>query len=177
VRRGKGPNEKDPVRANLGFFIGLRNKVEHRYARHHGAMAVAVGRSPGLPPQLREELTAQLVSRPPWPPDCVPGFIRSFTEDVEKALQRSRSRLPAALRTFIADYDAGLEDSITSDSRYERRLRVLQDLTPKTDPDALAIKFTSFDDLTAEERRAVEGIGRQGFVAVREQRVAWSATD
>jgi hypothetical protein len=40
-----------------------------------------------------------------------------------------------------------------------------------------AIKFTSFDDLTAEERRAVEGIGRQGFVAVREQRVAWSATD
>jgi uncharacterized protein DUF3644 len=27
------PNEKEPVRANLGFFIGLRNKIEHRYAR------------------------------------------------------------------------------------------------------------------------------------------------
>jgi hypothetical protein len=24
----------DPVRANLEFFIGLRNKIEHRFARH-----------------------------------------------------------------------------------------------------------------------------------------------
>jgi hypothetical protein len=43
-------------------------------------------------------------------------------------LRRSRTQLPATLRTFISEYDAGLDESITSDSRYEFRLRVLQEL-------------------------------------------------
>ena len=166
------PSEKDPVRANLGFFIGLRNKVEHRYAGHQEALAAAVGgQSQAFLLNYEEELTAQFGVESSMATRLrFPVFIGSFTEDGEKALQRLRSRLPAALRTFIADYDAGLEDSITSDSRYELRLRVLQELAPKTDKDALAIQFTRFDDLTAEERRAVEGIGKKGFVVVREQK-------
>src|SRR4051812_24964420 len=35
----KWPSEKDPVRANLGFFSGFATKVEHRYGRHQGALA------------------------------------------------------------------------------------------------------------------------------------------
>jgi hypothetical protein len=34
--RKRWPDPRNPVRANLDFFIGLRNKVEHRFARDHG---------------------------------------------------------------------------------------------------------------------------------------------
>ena len=37
------PDEKDPVRANLVFFVRLRNKIEHRYARQQEALTAAVG--------------------------------------------------------------------------------------------------------------------------------------
>lgn len=166
------PNEKEPVRANLGFFIALRNKIEHRYSRHQRALTAAVGgQSQALLLNYEEELTTQfgvegsLATRLRFP-----VFIGSFTEEGEKALRRLRGQLPKALRTFLADYDAGIDDTITSDSRYEFRLRVLQELAPKSDPDALAIQFTRFDDLSDEERTAIEAIGRKGFVVVREQK-------
>jgi hypothetical protein len=37
------PNPNDPVRANLRFFIALRNKIEHRYTRSQEGLAVATG--------------------------------------------------------------------------------------------------------------------------------------
>jgi hypothetical protein len=40
------PDEKDPVRANLGFFIGLRDKIEHRYARQQDTLTAALGGQP-----------------------------------------------------------------------------------------------------------------------------------
>lgn len=61
-------------------------------------------------------------------------------------MRRLRASLPAALRTFISEYDAGLDESITRDPRYEFRLRIVQELAAK-DPDALAVQFTRYDDL------------------------------
>jgi HTH-like domain len=75
-------------------------------------------------------------------------------------LRRLRTQLPATLRTFISEYDAGLDESITSDSRYEFRLRVLQELAPK-DPDALAVQFTRYDDMDNEQRVIIEAIGKR----------------
>jgi len=50
----------------------------------------------------------------------------------------------------------------------ELRLRVLQELAPK-DPDALAIQYTRYNDLTDEERDTVEQLGRKGHVIIRER--------
>jgi hypothetical protein len=79
-----------------------------------------------------------------------------------------RKRLPASLRKFLAEYHAKLGSVVTDDPRYELRLRVLQELAPK-DPDALAIQFTRYDDLTDEERDTVEQLGRKGHVIIRER--------
>jgi hypothetical protein len=76
-------------------------------------------------------------------------------------LRRLRAQLPAPLRTFIAEYDASLSKSITLDPWYELRLRILQELAPK-DSDALAVQFTRYDELTDEQRAAVEAIGKKG---------------
>lgn len=61
-----------------------------------------------------------------------------------------------------------LDPVVTDDPRYELRLRVLQELAPK-DPNALAIQYTRDDDLTDEERVAVEQLGRKGNVIIKER--------
>lgn len=164
------PDGRDPVRANLGFFIGLRNKIEHRYARQQEALAAAVGgQAQAHLLNYEEELvgqfggTASLATRLRFP-----VFIGSFTHEGEQSLRRLRQQLPAALRNFIAGYEAGLTPATSSDPRYELRLRVLQELAPK-DPDAMAIQYTRYDDLTEEQRQTVEAIGTKGLVVVREQ--------
>ncbi|OLZ43137.1 hypothetical protein BS329_40315 [Amycolatopsis coloradensis] len=40
--RQRWPDKPAPVRANLEFFVTLRNKIEHRCAREQQALAVAV---------------------------------------------------------------------------------------------------------------------------------------
>ncbi|MGV9292648.1 DUF3644 domain-containing protein [Amycolatopsis sp. NPDC003676] len=169
--RHRWPDKAAPERANLEFFVALRNKIEHRYAREQQALAVSVsGQSQALLLNYEQELTGQfgtgssLATRLRFP-----VFVGSFTDEGERTLRRLRSRLPAPLRTFIADYDAGLDASVTQDPRYDFRLRVLQELAPK-DPDALAVQFTRYDDLTEEQRATVEAIGRRGYVVVREHK-------
>ncbi|MEW1960163.1 DUF3644 domain-containing protein [Kineococcus sp. NPDC059986] len=162
---------KDPVRANLTFFIGLRNKIEHRYARQQDALTAAVG---GLAQAFllnyEEELTGQFGARLSLATRLrFPIFVGSFTTEGEKTLRRLRKQLPAQLRTFIAAFTAGLDPETSNDPRYEFRLRVVQELAPK-DPDALAVQFTRLSDLTDEQRELVEQMGRQGAVIVREQR-------
>ena len=73
------------------------------------------------------------------------------------------------LRRFVAEYEAGLPTGVTDDQRYEFRLRVINELAPR-DPDALAMQYTRYDDLTEEQKEVVEQLGRKGFVVVREQR-------
>lgn len=165
------PSENNAVRANLSFFIGLRNKIEHRYARQQDVLGAAVGgQAQALLLNYEEEITAQfgvessLATRLRFP-----MFIGSFSDEGERSLRRLRAQLPPALRTFIAEYAADLDPTVTSDPRYEFRLRVLQELAPK-DPDALAVQFTRFDDMTDEQKAAVEAIGKKGYVVVRERK-------
>lgn len=163
-------DSRDPVRANLEFFIRLRNKVEHRFAREQQALSAAVsGHAQALFLNYEEELVTQfgvvssLATRLRFP-----VFVGSFTSEGEKALRQLRKRLPASLRTFLAGYHASLDTFVTDDPRYELRLRVLQELAPK-DPDALAIQFTRYDDLTDDERLVVQQLGRKGHVIIKER--------
>ena len=164
------PDANQPVRANLEFFIGLRNKVEHRFAREQQALAAAAsGQAQALLLNYEQELTDQFGNASSLATKLrFPVFIGSFTDEGEKALVRLRQRLPASVRAFIADYNAGLAPDVSADPRYELRLRVFQELA-KQDTDALAVQFTKYDDLTLEQRKLVEQLGRKGNVIVRER--------
>lgn len=168
--RERWPNEKDPVRANIDFFIRLRNRVEHRYAREQQAMAAAVsGHAQALLLNYETELTVQCGAASSMATRLrFPLFVGSFTTEGEQALRNLRKTLPASVRTFIANYDGGLDASVMDDPRYEFRLRVTQELAPK-DPDALAIQFTRYDDMTDEQKATVEQLGKKGAVVIKER--------
>ncbi|MFF0316957.1 DUF3644 domain-containing protein [Micromonospora sp. NPDC005252] len=162
----------DPIRKNVEFFIGLRNKIEHRYAgKADLSLAIALsGYAQALLLNYEEELagkfgeTVSLAAMLRFP-----LFVGSFTDAGETALRRLRKALPAPLRKFVVDYESGLTSDLVNDPRYEFRLRVTNELAPK-DPDSLAIQYTRYDDMTEEQKAVVEELGRKGFVVVREQK-------
>jgi hypothetical protein len=54
------PEESDPVRANMGLFIRLRNRLEHRHAHADAALMLNLsGHSHALLMNFEEELTSQ----------------------------------------------------------------------------------------------------------------------
>lgn len=120
----------EPVRANLDFFISLRNKIEHRYARRQEYLALALGgHSQALLLNYEEELTSQFGPRHSLATRLrFPVFIGTFTTEGEAAIRRLRSRLPKGLQRFIAHYHAGLASSTEQDRRFEFRMRVTLEL-------------------------------------------------
>ncbi|MBE5471748.1 DUF3644 domain-containing protein [Mycobacteroides abscessus] len=159
--------DQDPVRANIEFFIALRNKIEHRYTRFQQELAIAVGgRSQAFLLNFEEELTKQ------FGPDVslatvlrFPMFIGSFTAEGQSALERLHAKLPAGLRQFIVSSTAGLPDDVVADAKYDMRLRVYLELV-KNPASALPIKFIREDDMTDDQRKLLKDTG---LVIVREQ--------
>jgi len=83
-------------------------------------------------------------------------------------LRRLTNELPKDTRDFIARFEADLDPSITQDQRYEFRITLVPKLGPKGEADT-ALTFVRESELTPEEKRTLEGLGKSGRVVVREQ--------
>ena len=164
-------DDTDPTRKNIEFFISLRNRVEHRHSGSDGNLALAVGgHSQALLLNFEQELVDTFGSEHSLATVLrFPIFVGSFTTEGVDALRTLRSRLPADLRHFIAEFYDGLTDEVARDSRFDLRLRVVLEQV-KRDPEALAIQFTRWDDLTDEQKALVEELGKRGQTIVREQK-------
>lgn len=167
------PNPNDAVRKNLEFFVGLRNRIEHRHARQDANLALAVsGHAQALLLNFEEELTStfgrdySLATMLRFP-----IFIGTFTTEGTEALLKLRDRLPASLKRFIAEFHHGLPDEIAADARFELRLRVVLEQVQRGG-DVPAIQFTRWDDMTDEERDLVTQLGQRGQAIIREQKRA-----
>ncbi len=165
------PSDSDPVRANLSLFIKLRNRLEHRHANSDEALILNLaGHAHALLVNYENELTEQFGDTQSLALRLrLPIFVGAFTPQGEQALREHRKRLPADIRAFVTDYEAGLDESVVNSSRYEFRLRAMVELAPR-DPDAIAMQFTNYDDMTDEERAFAEELGRRGQVIVRDRK-------
>lgn len=163
--------EGGAVRSNLDFFIRLRNRFEHRHTPGDAALALAMaGHAHAHLVNFEEELTQSF--GPEWSMSAklrFPVFIGTFTEEGETALRRLRQQLPKDFQVFLSEYHAGLAPEIANDSHFEFRVRIALELAPRNNPHVTAVQFTRFDDMTHEQRNAVEEMGRTGQVIVREQ--------
>ncbi len=165
------PIDSDPVRANLSLFIKLRNRLEHRHAHADNALMLNLaGHAHALLVNYESELTDQFGENQSLALRLrLPIFVGTFTSEGEQALRRFRKTLPTDLRGFVTDYESGLADTVINDSRYEFRLRAMVELAPK-DPDAIAMQFTRYEDMTDGERAFAEELGRRGQVIVRDRK-------
>lgn len=168
------PADSNPVRANLTFFIKLRNKIEHR---HSGAeeilQSVVSGECHSLLLNYEEALVALAGSEQSLAHILrFPVFIGGFTDRGKADLLRMTKSLPSDLRTFLAEYDSSLDDAVTRDPKYCMRLTVL--LEKGNRKGDMPIQFFNMDDLTEEEREAAEKLAQRGMVIKQAKEVSVS---
>ena len=159
------PATNSAVRANVEFFILLRNKIEHRHTgADEGLMTIVNGECHAMLLNYEEFVTGfagtdySLAHRLHFP-----VFIGGFTDQGKKDLLRLTQGLPKDLRTFLTEYDADLDDSVSRDPRYCMRLTIL--LESGNRKGDLSLQFVNHEDLDEEERKVAEGIAREkGYV-------------
>lgn len=163
--------EGDPVRANLDFFIRLRNKIEHRHSGSEDSlMTVISGHCHSLLLNYEERRTTVFGTKSSLATALrFPVFIGGFTEHGKETIVKLTNSLPADFRTFLADFDGSLDDAVSRDSRYCLRLTVvLEKGNRKGD---LSIQFRSLDDLDESTREELEEEASKGFVITKHTQV------
>jgi hypothetical protein len=161
------PDDKSPVRANVEFFIKIRNKVEHRYEK---LLATALaGKTQAYVLNYEETLTSWFGAKEGLGDDLrFPVFVSSLTPDAVKALKATYRQLPKKLNNFIREHDASLPPEVAEDWRYDFRVLLLPQTGPKTEADAV-MRFVREDEMTPEQRQArdvVQNIVRNKLVPV-----------
>jgi hypothetical protein len=145
-------DDNDPVRRNVEFFIGLRNKIEHRYEQlladlvagktqahlmnYEDTLTTTFGATHGLADELR-----------------FPVFLSNLTPTAVDVLKRVHRRLPKRIVTYIREYDGALPDEVSGDWRYDFRVFLLPQSGPKTEADAV-MRFVREEDMTDEQKQA-----------------------
>ena len=99
------PSDEDPVRANVEFFVKVRNKIEHRYEQ---LLATALaGKTQAQVLNYEETLTAWFGAEEGLGDSLrFPVFVSSLTPDAVKALKATHRKLPKKLTSFIREHDA-----------------------------------------------------------------------
>jgi hypothetical protein len=161
------PDARNPVRANVEFFIKVRNKIEHRYEQR---LATALGgKTQAHVLNYEEALTSWFGADEGLGDDLrFPVFVSSLTPDAVNALKATHRKLPKKINDFIREHDASLPAEVAEDWRYDFRVLLLPQSGAKTGADAV-IRFVREDEMTPEQRQArdvVQNIVRNKLVPV-----------
>ncbi|MBC7630541.1 DUF3644 domain-containing protein [Aeromicrobium sp.] len=145
------PDDQDPVRANVELFIGLRNKIEHRFQEAFimetsaYAHALVLNFEAELVKRFSAEFSLGKQLR-------FPIFVQSLTPEGIKEQKALRRQLPLSARNYITKFEAKFDPSILEDERFIYRVMLTPVKGPKTDADT-AFTFVRMDELTAEDQR------------------------
>jgi hypothetical protein len=157
--------ESDPRRKNLEFFIGLRNRIEHRFDRNIAALVA--GKTQALVLNYESSLTGMFGASEGLASELrFPVFVSTVTQDAVEALKRIRRKIPKAVLDYVQDFDAALDPEVSSDQAYEFRVQLIPVTSAKTEAD-VAMSFVRLEDLDEELRRKV----REAQTIIREKQV------
>lgn len=157
--------DNDPIRANVEFFIGLRNRVEHRF--QDSVLVATAAEAHACIINFEAELVRRFSDRESLGSELkFPVFVQSLSPSRYEEQRNLRRALPATVSTFITEFQGGLADDVRSDERFAYRLLLLPMKGPKTEAD-LALNFVRQDELSDEELQAL--LGQQGSVIVAEK--------
>ena len=122
VQLALGTDEYRAVRANLDFFLGLRDQISHRYLP---ALDVAVaGEAQAMLLNFEELLVAQFGQEAALGDRlAVPLQLSGFRDAAAlRSLREAQANLPADVSGFLANHRAGVDDDILASPEYCLRI-------------------------------------------------------
>lgn len=155
----------DSRAANIIFFQGLRNQIEHR---HEAKIAELVaGRTQALVINYETTLVEYFGQDEALGTELrFPLFVSSITTDAVQALKRARAQIPRGVLDWVQDFDLSLEAGITADQRFDFRIYLIPHTGPKTAADA-AMTFVPADQFSPEQNAVIS----QAQTIIREKKV------
>lgn len=148
------PNPNHPVRRNVEFFVGIRDKIEHRYAddlepivagkcqslilNYERCLVEWFGQKEGIADKLR-----------------FPVFVSSLSQDAVDALKATYKRLPKRITSYVEEYDDSVAEDVRADQRYDFRVLLIPQTGPKSEAD-VAMRFVRLEDLPKDQQEKFE---------------------
>lgn len=163
------PDSSDPVRRNVEFFIGLRNKVEHRLtsAARSALRAVVAAKAQSYLRNFERLLSTEFGSGESLAGDLhLPLFLSSLDDAAIQAVKDIRKALPKGVASYIADFDASVDEAVSKSDAYEFKMYLI----PKTGSAAAsdtALEFVNVKNLTEEQRETLD----KALVIIRDRQV------
>src|SRR5579883_707186 len=116
------PNVQDPIRRNIEFFIGLRERIEHKLTPRQlrSLETVVSGKALAYLRDFDAYLVREFGERQSLGSSLrFPVFLSSLARDAPEMLQDSYRRVPAAARKFIERFDAETVEDVRLDPAYD----------------------------------------------------------
>lgn len=163
--------DNDPIRQNVAFFMGIRDKIEHRF--ENALSPMIAGKCQAYVLNYEETLVHRFGKRHGLAHQLrFPIFLSTLTEDAVSVLKQTYQRLPKRLTRYVEAFDQGLPDEVRDDPRYEFRITLLPQTGPASKSD-VAMRFVRWDDLTEEQRAKLNRMQ----TIIREKRIPVAAKD
>lgn len=149
-------DENDPRKANLSFFTGLRNIIEHRYERD--IAAVVAGRTQAYLLNYERTLVELFGDDEALADELrFPLFLSSITGDAVDSLKKVRARVPKGVLEWVQDFDTSVEPGIAADQRFDFKVYLIPHKGAKTEADA-AMTFVHEDELTEDQKGVLDQV-------------------
>lgn len=149
-------SDADPRKANIEFFIGLRNVIEHRYEKNTATLVA--GRTQAYLLNYENSLVEWFGQEEAMGSELrFPLFLSSITSDAAEAVKAVRAQVPRGILEWVQDYDATLEPAISADQQFDFRIYLIPHKGPKTDADAV-MTFVKPDNLTEDQRAVMDQV-------------------
>lgn len=159
--------DADPIRQNVTFFIGLRNKIEHRI--QDAFMATTGPHAHAYVINFEAELVKRFGRTHSLADELrFPIFIQALTPEAVEAHNKRRKGLPQSARSYITKFEADLDPAIAGSEKFAYRVQLTPVKGPKSEAD-MAITFVSQKGLTEAEVEELKKDGKAGTVFVTEK--------
>lgn len=159
--------DADPIRQNISFFIGLRNKVEHRV--QDAFMAATGPHAHAYVINFEAELVKRFGKAYSLADELrFPVFVQALTPEGVEVHNKQRRKLPIAARNYITKFEANLDPAVAGSEKFVYRVQLTPIKGPKTEAD-MAVRFVSQKDLTEAEVEELKKDGKAGTVFVTEK--------
>ena len=160
-------DQNPPARKNIEFFLGLRNKIEHR---HHPELDPALyGECQAMLMNFEDILVSEFGSKMALLDQV--GVALQFSalrpHQQEEALRRLQSAALDDVRDYIQTFRAGLAPEIFESSEFSLRVFLIPKLETNRNVADLSVEFVRFDPDNATE---MEGL-RHVTALIREKQV------
>ena len=146
----------EPVKANLDFFIGLRNKIEHHNVAEREVDVLIFGECQSLLYNY-ESLLIQIFGEKYALNESLAFSLQFSYMRPQEQRQASKSVLSSEMReirSYIENYQSGLRDEIFNSQEYSIRFIQIPKVS-NTNRNDLTVEFIGADELDSDTLQAI----------------------